>query len=164
MILVTPAPQDPADTSGRSPALLPQDPNLGVLLLIPYRAMEVRVLEAVVAAGHRLTMAQARVFQRIGSDGSRLTELAAAAEITKQSAGFLVDQLEANGYVERVPDPTDARARLVRITARGHEAIAVARPVQEQIEAEWVAHLGLERALELYATLAELRRVTDPFA
>ncbi|WP_406832914.1 MarR family winged helix-turn-helix transcriptional regulator [Pedococcus sp. KACC 23699] len=143
---------------------LPQDPPLGVLLFIPYRAMEVRVLEAVVAAGYPLTMAQARVFQRIASDGSRLTELAAAAEVTKQSAGFLVDQLEVNGYVERVPDPSDARARLIRLTSRGHEVVAVARPVQQQVEAEWVAHLGRERTEQLYATLAELRKVTDPFA
>jgi DNA-binding MarR family transcriptional regulator len=135
-----------------------------VLLFIPSRAMEVRVLEAVVAAGHRVTMAQSKVFQRIAPGGSRLTDLAAAAEVTKQAAGFLVDQLEANGYVERVPDPTDARARLVRITALGQDAVAVARPVQEQIEAEWVEHLGLERTLELYATLVELRRITDPFA
>lgn len=135
-----------------------------MLLFIPYRAMEVRVLEAVVAAGYPVTMAQARVFQRIAPDGSRLTDLAAAAEVTKQSAGFLVDQLEANGYVERVPDPSDARARLIRLTSRGHEVVAVARPVQQQVEAEWVAHLGRERTEQLYATLAELRKVADPFA
>ena len=143
---------------------LPQDPPLGVLLFIPFRAMEVRVLEAVVAAGHPVTMAQSKVFQRIAAGGSRLTDLAAAAQMTKQSAGFLVDQLEAHGYVERVPDPRDARARLVRLTARGREVVEVARPVQQSIEAEWVEHLGLERAQELYATLAELRTITDPYA
>ena len=163
---MTPAPQDPArrrSGTARAP-VLPQDPNLGVLLFIPSRSMEVRILEAVNAAGHDVTMAQSKVFQRIAPDGSRLTDLAAAAEVTKQSAGFIVDQLEAKGYVERVPDPSDARARLVRLTARGHEVVAVARPVQQQIEAEWVEHLGVQRARELYATLVELRKITDPFA
>jgi hypothetical protein len=89
--------------------------NTGLLLSIPYRAMEARVFKAMAAAGHNdFTPAQARVFQRIAPGGSRLTDLAEQALITKQSAGFLVDQLERAGYVERVPDPSDARARLVR--------------------------------------------------
>lgn len=143
---------------------LPQQPNLGVLLFVASRSMEVRILEAVVAAGYPVTMAQSKVFQRIADDGSRLTELAAAAEVTKQTAGYLVDQLEERGYVERVPDPRDARARLVRLTALGRDIVEVARPVQQSIEAEWVEHLGLARAQELYATLAELRTITDPYA
>ena len=94
--------------------------NVGVLLFLPYRAMETRVFEGLAAAGFAdLTPAQARVFQRIAPGGSRLTDLAAQAAITKQSAGFLVDQLERGGYVERAPDPADGRARLVRIAARG---------------------------------------------
>ena len=94
--------------------------NVGLLLFLPYRAMEFRVFEGLAAAGFDdLTPAQARVFQRIGPDGSRLTDLAAQAGITKQSAGFLVDQLERTGYVARVPDPQDGRARLVRVAERG---------------------------------------------
>jgi len=72
--------------------------NVGLLLLLPYRAMETRVFDGLAAAGFDdFTPAQARVFQRIASTGSRLTELAAQAGITKQSAGFLVDQLERAG-------------------------------------------------------------------
>lgn len=139
------------------------DPSLGVLLFLPYRHLEQRVLAAVVAAGYPVTLAQARVFQRIDAGGSRLTELAASAQVTKQTAGFLVDQLAAGGFVERVPDPSDARARLVRITARGHEAIAVAREVQEQIEAEWREHLGERQLEQLRRTLLQLRTITDPW-
>ncbi|GAB3074929.1 MarR family winged helix-turn-helix transcriptional regulator [Pedococcus soli] len=135
-----------------------------MLLFIPSRSMEVRVLAAVNEAGYDVTMAQGKVFQRIAPDGSRLTDLAAAAEVTKQSAGFIVDQLVAKGFLERVPDPADARARLIRLTALGHAVVEVARPVQQQIEAEWVEHLGVQRAKELYATLVELRKITDPFA
>ena len=139
-------------------------PSLGVLLFLPYRHMEQRILDAVVAAGHPITLAQARVFQRVGADGSRLTDLAAAAQVTKQTAGFLVDQLEQAGYVERVRDPSDARARLVRITPRGHAAIAVARAVQDDIEAEWRRHLGAAETDRLRATLLRLREITDPWA
>ncbi|WP_280499269.1 MarR family transcriptional regulator, partial [Nocardia cyriacigeorgica] len=82
--------------------------------------MENRVFAALAEAGYAdITLAQARIVQRIGPDGTRLTELAEQAQVTKQTAGFLVDQLERAGYVERVPDPTDGRARLVRLSARG---------------------------------------------
>ncbi len=140
------------------------DPSLGVLLFLPYRHLEQRVLDAVVAAGYPVTLAQARVFQRVDPGGSRLTDLAAAAQVTKQTAGFLVDQLVAAGFVERVPDPTDARARLVRITAHGYAAIAVARTVQAEIEQEWREHLGAGRLESLRHTLLRLREITDPWA
>jgi DNA-binding MarR family transcriptional regulator len=140
------------------------DPSLGVLLFLPYRHLEQRILESVVAAGYPITLAQARVFQRIDPEGSRLTDLAAAAQVTKQTAGVLVDHLIEGGYVERVPDRRDARARLVRITPRGHDAIAVARAVQERIEAEWSDHLGADEIERLRAALLRLREITDPWA
>ena len=138
--------------------------NVGVLLFLPYRAMENRVFEALAVAGFAdLTPAQARVFQRIAPDGSRLTDLAAQAAITKQSAGFLVDQLERGGYVERVPDPADGRARLVRIADRGHRSVEASRAIVAQVEAEWTAHLGERRMTQLRRILTDLREVTDPW-
>ena len=80
--------------------------NIGLLLYIPYRAMETRVFKDLAAAGYDdFTPAQAQVFQRIGRDGTRLTDLAEQAQVTKQTAGVLVDQLARAGYVQRVPDP-----------------------------------------------------------
>ena len=138
--------------------------NLGVLCFYPHRAMEARVLAALAEAGFDdLTSAQGRVAARIGRDGTRLTELAARAWVTKQTAGHLVDQLERSGYVERVPDPSDARARLVRMAARGHAAVAVARQVEVDVEAEWTAHLGEEATAQLREALTRLREVTDPY-
>jgi DNA-binding MarR family transcriptional regulator len=139
--------------------------NVGLLLYLPYRALEKRVFEAVAAAGFGdFTPAQARVFQHIGPDGSRLTDLAEQAQITKQSVGFLVDQLERAGYVERVPDPTDARARLVRIADRGAKAIPVAAAAVAEVEAEWTAHLGRRQMDQLRRALSQLREITDPYA
>lgn len=139
-------------------------PNLGLLLFIPYRALENRVFAALAAAGFDdITTAQARVFQRIGPDGTRLTELAQAAQVTKQAAGFLVDQLERAGYVERVADPSDGRARLIRITTRGTRTIPISAAVIADIEAEWTDHVGRENIDRLRQTLSALREITDPY-
>ncbi|HEV8555984.1 MAG TPA: MarR family transcriptional regulator [Actinophytocola sp.] len=138
--------------------------NIGVLLFIPYRAMENRVFAALADAGYAdFTVAQARVVQRIGPNGTRLTELAEQAQITKQTAGFLVDQLEKAGYVQRVPDPTDGRARLVRIAERGATAAALANRVAADIEAEWTEHLGAQHMRQLRRALTRLREITDPY-
>src|SRR3954466_14763280 len=105
--------------------------------------MESRVFAAVAAAGFDdITPAQARLAARIGPNGTRLTDLAEQALVTKQTAGHLVDQLERAGYVRRVPDPTDARARLVQMAERGQAVVALARTVEVEVEAEWEAHLG----------------------
>ncbi|GIE82811.1 MarR family transcriptional regulator [Actinoplanes philippinensis] len=138
--------------------------NTGLLMFVAHRAMERRVLDAVAAAGFAITAAQARIFQRIGPDGTRLGELAEQAQVTKQTAGFLVDQLERAGYVERAPDPTDARARLVRIAERGRAAGEVAAGVVAEVEAEWAAHLGARRTAALRDALERLREITDPWA
>lgn len=140
------------------------DPSLGVLLFIPYRHMEQRILAAVVAAGHPITLTQARLFQRVDKQGSRLTTLAAAAQATKQAAKFIVDQLESGEYVERVPDPSDGRARLVRITSRGYDVIRIATAVQSEVEQEWCQHLGRQNTEDLRRALLRLREITDPFA
>ncbi|GAB3272002.1 hypothetical protein GCM10027449_08200 [Sinomonas notoginsengisoli] len=136
--------------------------NIGLLLYIPYRALEDRVYEAVAAAGFTdITMAQSRVFQRISQAGSRVTELADRAKVTKQTASALVQALEDGAYVERVPDPTDARASLVRVAPRGAAATAIAAAEIARIEAEWRRELGPARYDRLIRDLEVLRRLTD---
>ncbi|BBH65229.1 MarR family transcriptional regulator [Actinoplanes sp. OR16] len=138
--------------------------NPALLMFIAYRSMERRVLEGVAAAGFDdITLAQARIFQRIGPGGTRLVELAEQAQVTKQTAGFLVDQLERAGYVERVPDPSDARARLVRIAERGRAAQVAAGAVVTAVEQEWADHLGRRRMGALRESLTLLREITDPY-
>ena len=89
-----------------------------------------------------VTASQGRIVARIGPSGTRVGDLAEQALVTKQTATATVDRLERAGYVRRVPDPADARARLVVIAERGEEAIQVARAVEAEVEAEWVRHLG----------------------
>lgn len=140
------------------------EPNIGLLLFIPYRSLENRVIAALAEAGFDdITTAQMKLVQRIGPDGTRLTELAEAAQVTKQTAGFLVDQLEKVGWVERRPDPTDRRARLVCISERGKRAVPVATDAVERVEQEWSEYLGAQRMRELRETLAKLRAITDPY-
>jgi len=138
--------------------------NVGLLLFIPYRAMETRVFEVLAAAGFAdFTPAQARVMQRIGPEGTRVTELAEAAQVTKQTASFLLDQLERAGYVRRTPDPRDGRARLVTLAERGAAARPVAEAAVAQVEAQWNAHLGARRWAHLRESLGRLREITDPY-
>ena len=85
-----------------------------------------------------------------------MTELAEAAHVTKQTAGFLVDQLERAGYVTRIPDPADARARLVKIAPKGAAALSIGTAVVDEAEAEWAASIGPERMAGLRETLQTL--------
>jgi DNA-binding MarR family transcriptional regulator len=140
------------------------DLNAALLMFIAYRTAENRIVEAVRRAGFSdFTLAQARIAARIGPAGTRLTDLAEQAQVAKQTATALVDRLERAGYVERVVDPSDARARLVRISARGAEVIPIARAEEARIEAEWTEHLGPTRMAQLREALTLLRELTDPY-
>lgn len=135
-----------------------------LLMFISSRHAEERIVEHLRANGFAdLTLAQARLAARVAEGGSRITELAEAAQVTKQTAGFLVSQLEKGEYVERVPDPSDARARLVRIAKRGTQAQACAREMEQIVEAEWEQRLGPRKMRALRESLKDLREVTDPF-
>lgn len=141
-----------------------QQRELGVLLFVASRALEQRAFDAVVAAGSTdITPAQARIAARIGPHGSRVSDLAEQARVTKQSAASLVEQLEEAGYVERVPDPTDGRARLVRLTPRLRQVAEVADAEVERVLAEWADHVGQDRLQQLHEILRDLRGVTDPW-
>ncbi|MER7072124.1 MarR family transcriptional regulator [Terrabacter sp. NPDC000476] len=138
--------------------------ELGILLFVASRALEQRAFDAVVAAGTTdITPAQARIAARIAPHGSRVSDLAEQARVTKQSAASLVVQLEEAGYVERVPDPTDGRARLVRLTPRLRQVAEVADAEVERVLAEWADRVGEERLQQLHEILRDLRGVTDPW-
>jgi DNA-binding MarR family transcriptional regulator len=138
--------------------------DLATLMFVSYRAMDERVQRAMREAGYDVTVAQARLGQRIADEGSRLTELADRAQVTKQTASLLVAALEREGLVDRVPDPSDGRAQLIRLSARGREAATHAMHVVRGVEREWTEHLGEELAGQLREGLLRLREITDPYA
>lgn len=137
--------------------------DLATLMFVSYRAMDDRVVAAMREAGYDITVAQARIAQRIADEGSRLTDLAERAQVTKQTASLLVAALEQQGLVERVPDPSDGRARLIRFTPRGRSAALRAMEVVMGVEREWTEHLGPELAGQLREGLTKLREMTDPY-
>lgn len=137
--------------------------DVATLMLIAYRAMDERVISAMREAGYDITVAQARLAQRIAEDGSRLVDLAEQAQVTKQTASMLVAALEREGFVERVPDPTDGRARLIRFTPAGQAAADRAREVVMSVEQEWNEHLGPRLASALREALMSLRELVDPY-
>jgi DNA-binding MarR family transcriptional regulator len=143
---------------------VPDELNTSLLMFIAYRSAENRIIDAVRSAGYTdFTLAQARIVARIGPDGTRLSDLAEQAQVAKQTATVLVDRLERAGYVERTADPTDGRARLVRIAPRGEEVVPIARAEEARIEAEWTHHLGERRMRHLREALTLLRDITDPY-
>ncbi len=135
-----------------------------LLMFIAARAAADRIFSVVRDAGFDdVTVAQSRLLMGIDPGGTRLSVLADRAQIAKQTATALVDKLERAGYVTRVPDPSDGRARLVRLTPRAEAALPVARAEEARIEAEWEAHLGVTRMQHLREALTALREITDPY-
>lgn len=141
-----------------------RDLPASLLMFIASRSAANRIFEALQERGFDdATIAQSRLMMGIDPDGTRLSVLAERAQVAKQTATALVDRLERAGYVERVADPTDGRARLVRMTARAKSVIPYARAEEERIEEEWRAHLGTERMQQLREALIDLRTITDPY-
>jgi DNA-binding MarR family transcriptional regulator len=100
-----------------------------------------------------IRVAHGCVFGNIDPEGTRLTELAARARMTKQSVGEVTSDLEQRGYVERVPDPSDGRAKIIRLTERGRAAQALGLGLIDEIEQEWAERFGAERVTALREAL-----------
>jgi DNA-binding MarR family transcriptional regulator len=92
--------------------------------------------------------------------GDRLTALADRSGLTKQAVGEAVADLERLGYVERVPDPSDGRAKIIRLSERGREGAAAAEEIFADIERRYAAEVGEERFEEFRDTLRRLFLLT----
>ena len=102
------------------------------------------------------------ILQYAERDGSRLTDLAQQAGLAKPTVLAAVDDLERLGYAERIPDPLDGRAKLVRLTPRGAAAAAEGARIIASIEADWAGRLGPRRSQALRAALEDLHEVVWP--
>ncbi len=127
----------------------PQRLPIGQLLVHHLRVFRGQLLAAgeplARDAGVRLRLSHLHVFGNIKADGTRLTDLAAWAGMTRPSMAELVDELETDGLVERRPDPSDGRAKLVALTPAGWDAIRTGRAIIARIEADYALRIGAER-------------------
>ena len=152
--------------------ITPQDwrqSHLGRLLGAAMRKFDDRVLYLMahnvdvplalsnLAARAQVSAAHIHITRHVSLEGSRLNDLAASANMTKQAMGDLVTQCEAWGLVERTPDPQDARARRIVFTTTGLAWLKAFEQAVAQTEAEFKQEVGADVAtvvslgLEAYA-------------
>jgi DNA-binding MarR family transcriptional regulator len=132
------------------------DLNTVAMLGRAYSLLGFQIVDGVVGAGFPQKPSHSAVFAQIRMEGSRLTDLARGANITPQAMGELVDELEELGYVERRPDPTDRRAKLIVLTERGKACIAAGISTIEGIEERISETLGERGHRQLRSLLTKL--------
>ena len=132
--------------------------TLTMLMREAFVALNGVVLARLAERGHpEVRAAHSAVFQYLDDTGTTVSALAERAQMTKQAMAELVRHLEAHGYVRRVPDPADRRAKLVLATERGREVLAIARALVPEIEERVGAVVGAERVPSLVADLDAIR-------
>jgi DNA-binding MarR family transcriptional regulator len=138
--------------------------DLGRLLLQAHRALASELRGGMTERGYPDVRAgHAAVFMHIDRrSGTRLTDLARRARMTKQGMMLIVDDLESRGFVRRVPDEEDGRAKVVRLTARGRRYVAEARRAIAAVEGRARRELGDRRYETLRSALHSLVGEVEP--
>lgn len=135
----------------------PEDLDTGTLALFVGFAAAAAVQDELAALGlGDLRFSHGYVFQHLIEGEPTIGELAAKLGLTQQAASKSIAELERLGYTERVPDPADARARRVRLTARGHHAITTTRQLRAALENRLTETCGQDRLSEARSVLTEL--------
>jgi DNA-binding MarR family transcriptional regulator len=98
------------------------------------------------------------VFAQLSGGGARVTDMAAGLGVTKQAVTMLVNHLDDAGYVHRVDDEDDGRAKLVQLTERGRAAAAVSLRAAERLDHHWAQVLGADRLAACKEALEEVLR------
>jgi len=136
--------------------------NTLTLLAHAHLLLSRQVIESVAAGGHPLKPSHNAVFGQIAPGGKRLTELARTANMTPQAMAEIVDELEELGYVKRTPDPSDRRAKLIRLTEQGEDLAGLADTTTRHIEQQISADLGEDGHQQLRALLDRLLPDQEP--
>ena len=119
------------------------NPDLGVLAIQLAASMQRELFSRLAEEGYGdLHSRHAAVLAYLDEDGVRATELARLSGAHKQVVGRLVDELEDFGYVERLPDPADRRAKLVVPTRRGLAMLQRGDEIVAEIEARHAEAIG----------------------
>jgi DNA-binding MarR family transcriptional regulator len=134
-----------------------QRENIGRLLLRAQRDFDAELNARLRERGYPdVRLAHSALFAHIDTEGTRSSELAERAGMTKQGMGQLVGDLEKKGYVERVEDPADRRAKLVRLTKKGRHHVRNAREIISEIEEAYARRLADGRLETLRTILKDL--------
>jgi DNA-binding MarR family transcriptional regulator len=136
--------------------------NVGRQLLQAYRAFNALATRKLTERGHAaLSTAHTSLLPHIALEGARLTAIARLAGMTKQAAAQVVQDLEDHGYIERVNDPDDRRAVLIKFTAKGWRFLQHAYEIKAEIEAEYAELLGIRGLDDLRRRLASIIEHSD---
>lgn len=119
-------------------------------------AVRVGISDGLRSRGHHLTTSITHLVPNLPASGLGMSALASRVGLSLQRTGQLVQQLEDDGYVERVADPNDGRAKRVVYTRRGRKLLRDIETLTEAITARFVAVLGAQRFAKLHAELALL--------
>jgi DNA-binding MarR family transcriptional regulator len=115
------------------------------------------MLERIHAAGYPdVTGGMIGLFRFAGVDGHRPTEIAVTARLSKQATNDMLRELERLGYVERHPDPTDGRARIIRLTTRGRALDTTVWTAGREVEQSWRSRFGAKQWTTFTAVLDRL--------
>ena len=136
-----------------------QGPLLGALLRLAHQSMAKGIVAGLHEAGFDdIQSSHFAVAAALWDypNGLRITELATKARTTKQSMGELVGHLVDRHYLDRVSDPEDGRARLIRNTESGRKMARLARKLVRETEAKWARQVGMKRIEEMRGTLRML--------
>jgi DNA-binding MarR family transcriptional regulator len=134
-------------------------PTLLALLHVPYQAIIQQVQEDLAASGYSdLGPVHFSVLPHLRPGGGRLVDVAQAAQVSKQSMNYLIDHLEARGYVERIPDPLDGRAKIIRLAHRGRELSRATQKSLQRVQAQLSRLLGDSEMRHLRELLLALSR------
>jgi DNA-binding MarR family transcriptional regulator len=128
--------------------------ELPLLLFGGFRSIIDELHAELARRGHPdLRPAHGFALQAIGIRGATATEAGRRLGISKQAAGKTIERLEALGYVQRAGDDQDRRRKLVRITARGLDALGQSAMIFEDIRSRWAGVLGPARLSALESDL-----------
>jgi DNA-binding MarR family transcriptional regulator len=152
-----------ADQKATNERAAEEHTTFGQLLRRPYEALLARIHAEGDAKGYTDTRVAwgTNVFEHLREGGLRLTELAERSHTSKQAMRYTIGRLEAAGYVEHVPDPTDGRAKIIRFTDRGWQLRRDADEVLASIEHECVRVLGQGKMRQFEDLMKEVSSVLE---
>ncbi len=133
--------------------------NTGRLLFDSTRRFQERVLALVNKSHPDMRIAHLAVTRHIDLSGTRIADVAVRAGVTKQSMGEMIEQLELMGFVTRIVDTADRRARIVRFTPGGLRLLDAIRRAVAACERDLALRIGGKAVAELRSALKAYCRV-----